>query len=250
MLNLRRRKSVSCFRLFPRRRAHAAAAGTTFVCAVGRWLLALLLMAMACTVLPVQRDTTQFFILTAASETDTAGAEGRGSQRDLSIGLGPVDFPGYLKGREIVARVEGDQLRLSENKRWAESLDSNFQRVLSQDLGAQLGSQRIVLFPWYGRPQIDYQVEVQVHRFDTDDANRARLDARWIIKDGKTRRELLATESSISGTVAPGDSSGAAALSSDINILSARIAQALLGLTEGKGTAAQLLPSAIDLSAR
>lgn len=198
------------------------------------------LIAMACTVLPAQKDTTQFFILTPAPGNASSGSPRSASHRGLSVGLGPIDFPGYLKRREIVTRTSGDQLHLSPNKLWAESLDSNFQRVLSQDLSVQLGTQRIILFPWYGRPQIDYQVEVQVHRFDTDDTNRSQLDARWIIKDGRTGRELLANESNISGTVSASDTAGSEALSSDVNILSVRIAQSLLGLPEGTGTAAEL----------
>jgi len=203
-------------------------------------ILVIPLMAMACTILPAQKDTTQFFILTSAPEVASSGSSRSASHRELSIGLGPIDFPGYLNRREIVTRMSGDQLQLSQNKRWAESLDSNFQRVLGQDLGRQLGTQRIVLFPWYGRPQIDYQVEVQVHRFDTDDTNRSQLNATWIIKDGRTGRELLANESNISGTVSATDAAGSEALSSDLNILSARIAESLLGLTEGTGTAAEL----------
>jgi uncharacterized protein len=216
-----------------------------------RGILAIPLIAMACTVLPAQKDTTQFFILTSAPETASSGSSHPASHRELSIGLGPIDFPGYLKRREIVTRTSGDQIQLSQNKLWAESLDSNFQRVLGQDLARQLGTQRIVLFPWYGRPQLDYQVEVQVQRFDTDDTNRSQLNARWIIKDGKTGRELLANESNISGTVSATDAAGSEALSSDVNILSARIAQSLLGLTEGTGTAAELYnSSAAELSER
>jgi len=205
-------------------------------------LIAIPATLMACTVLPAQKDTSQFFILTSVHQSDTPAAS-VGSHPKLSIGLGPVDFPGYLKRREIVTRVGGDQLHLSEDKRWGESLESNFQRVLSQDLGTQLGTQRIVLFPWYGRPQIDYQIEVQVHRFETDDTNRSQLDARWIIKDGKSGRELLAKQSNISGTVAPGDNAGSEALSADVNILSARIAQSVLSLNQAQGTAAELQDS-------
>jgi uncharacterized lipoprotein YmbA len=210
----------------------------------GWWILALPLIAMACTVLPAQKDTTQFFILTAAPESASSGSSHLAS-RQLSIGLGPIDFPGYLKRREIVTRIDSDQLELSQNKRWAESLDSNFQSVLSQDLGRQLGTQRIVLFPWYGRPQIDYQVEVQVHRFDTDANNRSELRARWIIKDGRTGRELTASESNISSMVPAADVAGSETLSSDVNILSARISQSLLGLTEGIGTAIELHGSSV-----
>jgi uncharacterized protein len=218
---------------------------------MGWWILAMPLIAMACTILPPQKDTTQFFILTPAPESASSSSSSPASHRELSIGLGPIDFPGYLERREIVTRSSGDQLHLSQNKLWAESLDSNFQRVLSQDLGNQLGTQRIVLFPWYGRPQIDYQVEVQVHRFDTDDTNRSQLNARWIIKDGKTGRELLADESNISSTVSAADTAGSEALSSDISTLSAHIARSLLGLAEGNGTAAELHDlSAAKLSER
>lgn len=194
------------------------------------------LLAMACTVLPAQKDTTQFFILTSASGTPSSVSTHDSSRRELSVGLGPINFPGYLKRREIVTRVNGDQLSLSDNQRWAESLDANFQSVLSQDLGAQLNTQRIVLFPWYGRPDINYQVEVQVHRFDTGADNRSHLDARWIVKDGRTGRELVAKESHISSPVAATDPAGSEALSSDVNTLSENIAQSLIPLSEEAGT--------------
>jgi len=213
-------------------------------------LTGILLQQMACTVLPAQKDTTQFFILTAASQPPSSSASTHDpSRRELSVGLGPIDFPGYLKRREIVTRMSGDQLLLSDNKRWAESLDANFQRVLSQDLGMQLGTQRIVLFPWYGRPDINYQVEVQVHRFDIASDNLSHLDARWIIKDGRNGRELMAKESNISSAVAATDAAGSEALSGDVNTLSATIAQSLVGLSEGAETAVKLSnPAAAELA--
>jgi hypothetical protein len=211
----------------------------------------MLLVQMACTVLPAQQDTTEFFILTPASQPPSSGSTHDPSRRELSIALGPINFPGYLKRREIVSRLSGDQLRLSNNKRWAESLDANFQSVLSQDLGTQLGTQRIVLFPWYGRPDIDYRIEVQVHRFDIDADSRSHLHARWIIKDGKTGRELMAKESNISSTVLASDAAGSEALSGDLNTLSANIAQSLIRLSEGAATAVELHnPSAPKLTQR
>jgi uncharacterized protein len=202
------------------------------------WIFAMPFMAMACTVLPAQKDSTQFFILTSRSGS-TASDSRHGVGRELSVGLGPINFPGYLKRREVVTQVGNGQVELSDNKRWAESLDSNFQRVMSQDLAMDLGSQRVVLFPWYGRPDIDYQVEIQVHRFDIDSENRSHLDARWIIKDGKIGRELMARESNILSTVPATDTAGSEALSTDLNTLSASIAQSLRGLAERIGTAAK-----------
>jgi uncharacterized protein len=207
-------------------------------CLIRYWIFAMLFLAAACTVLPAQKDTTQFFILTSRPGS-VSSDPAHGAGRELSIGLGPIDFPGYLKRREIVTQVGSSQVQLSDNKRWAESLDSNFQRVLGQDLATQLGTQRVVLFPWYGRPDIDYQVEVQVHRFDTDSDNRSHLDARWIIKDARTGRELMAQESSFSSTVTANDTVGSEALSGDLNSLSATITQSLMGIAERLNTASK-----------
>jgi uncharacterized protein len=204
---------------------------------LGWYILGFPFLAMSCTVLPAQKDTSQFFILTSSSEPASSDSVNRSSRHELTIGLGPIDFPGYLKRRDIVTRLEGGQLELSDNKRWAESLDSNFQRVLSQDLGLHLRTQGIVLFPWYGRQQLDFQVEVQVQRFETDSAGHSHLQARWIIKDPRTGRELLARESNISSAVQPGDVAGSQALSSDVNTLSSSIAQSLIGLSESAGMA-------------
>jgi uncharacterized protein len=208
-------------------------------CLLRRSIVGISLLTTACTVLPARKDTTQFFILTPASQSPSPGLAHDASRRELSIGLGPIDFPGYLKRRDIVTRVRGGQLEISDSKRWAESLDANFQQVLSQDLGMQLGTQRIVLFPWYGRPDIDCQVEIQVQRFDTDSDHSSHLDARWIIKDGRTGRELWARESNILSTVPASDTAGSEALSGDLNTLSASIAQSVAALTGGTGTRAE-----------
>src|SRR5262249_22231052 len=99
-------------------------------CSLRWWIVGIIFLAMSCTVLPPQKDPWQFFVLTPVSEPATPNSAQNSTHSQLSIGLGPVDFPGYLKRREIVTRVGGGQLQLSDNKRWAESLDANFERVL------------------------------------------------------------------------------------------------------------------------
>ena len=198
--------------------------------------LGVLLLTTACTILPPRKDMSQFFILSPQAQ----GAENThaNSQRQVSLGLGPINFPGYLKRRQVVTRINNDQLQLSENKLWAESLDANFQRVLSQDLAMQLHTQRVVLFPWFGNPPIDYRIEVQVHRFDTDAANQSELIAGWVIKDGKTGQELFSTDSNISSAVSLTDTAGSQALSNDVNTLSVQIAQSIERLSAAPGKVA------------
>ena len=64
---------------------------------------------------------------------------------------------------------------------------------------------------------------------------RGRYYAVPIIKDGKTGRDLTASESNISSPVTATDVAGSEALSSDLNKLSESIAESVLGLTEGVG---------------
>jgi len=200
--------------------------------AIARAWPALFILA-GCTLLPPQPDRSRFFILTAASD----GAQPIAlsvADPNIAVGVGPVGLPGYLKRPELVTRVGSDQLQLSDEERWAEPLDSNFQRVLGQDLSQMLGTQRIVMFPWYGRTRIDYQVEVQVHRFDAGADGQSQLTARWIVLDGKSGAELAAEETTTNASVTGGNAGVPAALSRDLSAFSRQIAERIAELSQAR----------------
>jgi uncharacterized protein len=194
----------------------------------GRLLLSIaaLVALRACTVLPAQPDASRFFLLTPT--TDTVALPEGVTGHELSLGLGPVSFPDYLNRRELVTRVNSDQLVLSDINRWAEPLDANFRNVLAQDLASTLGTRRITIFPWYGSPQIDYQVEIQVHRFETGPGGRSQLDASWFIKDGHSDLELFAGQTTSGSPVSGGDAGDPAALSEDVGVLARAIAERIV----------------------
>jgi uncharacterized lipoprotein YmbA len=190
---------------------------------------AIVFVVSGCTMLPPQKDDSKFFLLVPAAELGS-GARINAPDPKLSIGVGPIKFPEYLRRREIVTRVTADQVDLSDNNRWAEPLDSNFEAVLSQNLSAMLGTQRVMLFPSYSNAKADYQVELSVVRFDTSSDGHSQLTARWIIRDGGTGQEIYATESTTSGPVAKDDIAGSEALSRDLADLSKQIATKIAAL--------------------
>jgi uncharacterized protein len=198
-----------------------------------RLLLLIVPAFQACTILPAVQDRSRFYVLTPATGVPAPAA---GPANNLSIGVGPVSFPGYLKRPEMVTRTDSDRIELSEESRWAGPLDSNFQSVLAQDLSRMLGTQRIVLFPWFGNPKIDYQIEVQVYRFDTGPGNNSQLVARWTVRDGDSGAELFATESTASNPVSGGDAGRAAALSSDVAALSREISSQIIKLDQDRAS--------------
>jgi uncharacterized lipoprotein YmbA len=73
-------------------------------------------------------------------------------------------------------------------------LQENVVRVLSQNLSLQLASDKVVRFPWPSADRPTYQVEIDILRFEADTARRARLVARWVLREVATREMLVVRE--------------------------------------------------------
>jgi len=104
------------------------------------------------------------------------------STNQAVIGLGPIRIPDYLNRPQMVMAISESQYQLSEEHRWAERLDQNISLVLTKFLPSQLGSNRIVRYPWAQRQTIDYQVSIDIIEFHIDALGQSRLTALWLIK--------------------------------------------------------------------
>jgi uncharacterized lipoprotein YmbA len=177
-------------------------------------------------VLAPQPDPSKFYLLTPAADppsTQTAAVQGSGG--GYTLGLGPVKLPAYLDRPQVVTRTSPNQLDVSKTDRWGESLQNNFTSVLTRDLTAQLGTQQIVVFPWYSTTHIDLQVQVEVYRFETDAQGNAQLSAKWTVHDGTGKNILYSAESNLTQPSKPGNTAdAAAALSRTVNDMSREIA--------------------------
>lgn len=140
------------------------------------------------------------------------------------VGVGPVDFPEYLRRPDIVTRTSPTEIDISTNDLWGEPLDKNFKRVLRQNLAQLLNTQKIEEFPWPRNAKIDYQIEVDVERFEKNSDGQSQLVARWIIKDWPSGKDLYASETRVTTPVAAGDPAASAALSNNLATLSEEIA--------------------------
>lgn len=189
------------------------------------------IVVAGCSPLAPRPDSSKYFILTPlAGGVSTPAQVSPTADSQLKIGLGPIDFPDYLRRLEVVTRVAPNQIYISEEKHWAEPLDKNFVRVLSEDLARLLKTQKIEKYPWPRKTQLDYQIAIDVQRFETGTDNQSQLVARWIIKDGSTSKDLYASETIASTPVASGDTGESAALSSDLAILSQAVAAQVTSL--------------------
>ena len=191
--------------------------------------LSLLIFSYGCTVLGPVTDRSRFYILTSDSGAPSRSSIGR---TDLTIGLGPVSIPQYLDRTGLATRIGATRIEYSSNDRWAEPLNECFPRILSQDLSHDLGTDRVILFPWNRSLGVNYQVQVDVTRFEIVSGNDAELYARWLIKDPGSGRILHSGYSNQSRAAGMDGASRTEALSRTVNGLSMDIASELQRLAE------------------
>ena len=98
------------------------------------------------------------------------------------IGLGPIRLPEYLDRFQMVVAVSENKYKLIDNHRWAEKLDQNVSLALFKSLPAQLGTDRMVRYPWPQRPGVDFQVKIDILELNVDQDGQSQLVAQWSIK--------------------------------------------------------------------
>lgn len=148
-------------------------------------IVAAALLAAGCSFAP-RPDPSRFYVLTSLAETETGAP--RDSLSDLHLGVGPLTLPRYLSRGPIVTRTAPNRIAISEVDRWAEPLDEELGRVLSENLSFLLGTERVRRHPWYASERVDLQVVVQVVRLERDSTGEAQLLARWSVRDTAGRQ--------------------------------------------------------------
>lgn len=187
--------------------------------------IAVAVLAAGCLFSP-RPDRSKFFVLSPEAEHGAAPVPSSiGATNQLIVGLGPIKLPEYLDRPEVVTRVAPNRLELSPSDRWAEPLSSDFRQVMAQDLSARLGTQMIIFYPWYRTSHIDYQVTIDVYRFERDSHGTVTLVAHWQVFDG-SGDILYATDSTVTETAGSGEP-GAAALSRALGSLAGQIASSI-----------------------
>jgi hypothetical protein len=149
-----------------------------------------------------------------------------------AIGVVPLTLPGYLDRREIVTRRGRDEIELGEFDLWSEQLKDGATRVLGEDLAILLRTDRVTALAGRGSHPGQYQVAVEVARFEGTAGADVTLEARWRIR-GDDGKELALRRSTVTEVVgAPGYGALVAAMSRALGALSRDIATAIRGLPQ------------------
>lgn len=143
------------------------------------------ILPSGCLLRPAKITTRQFILSAARMESPSAG------QSSLSIGLGAIKLPDYLRRSAMAVRRGEGEIEYLENALWAERLDHSFQRALAANLRSQLPGGRVQLSAWQVN-EVTAVVFISVDRFDVTAEGRGTLAVRWQVET-PDRRQVLRT---------------------------------------------------------
>lgn len=135
----------------------------------------LTLGAVGCSIAP----PAQFYQL-QQSETDAVSVKS-----NAMVLLGPLKIADYLQRENIIQRRLDGSLSLSQEARWAGSLQDDIGQLLLRQISAELGSSRISLYPDRIGMKAQAQVVLSISRLDSGVEQPAVLEAQWRLLDAK-----------------------------------------------------------------
>ena len=114
--------------------------------------------------------------------------------------VGPALVPESVDRPQLVLRLSENRVKIVETARWAEPLDRAIARVLAEDLAQELGSSSVMTYP-QDVERFDYQVLVEVLRFESVLGEAATVDVAWTVRpqNGEARIGRSAVREEVRG---------------------------------------------------
>jgi len=149
-----------------------------------------------------QRLPRLYVLTTLASSADRAAAARAAA---MTIGVGPLVFPDYLDRPQLVTRAGDSEIIAAPFANWAEPLKQNTIRVLVDNLATITDSGGVYRYPWWSEYAPQFQLQMEIDRFDATRNGEAVLTVswEWLDQDGKP---LMARERSILQQTVEGES--------------------------------------------
>ena len=175
-------------------------------------------------------EPIRYYQLSSLSKSDNQRASESENQGTI-IGIGPVDIPRYVDRLQIVTRSAPNVVDLAEFDRWAEPVQTDVKRVLVENVSQLLAGEKAAVAFWDEGLPLDYQVRIEVTRFDFESRGEAILSARWNIIGKDERKPLVLKTSRYTQPAPPDDYSlMVGAMSRNLESLSQEIVSALMPL--------------------
>lgn len=166
-----------------------------------RFVISMCLIGLSGCFGPAATPSSHFYRL-----APVAAASSLPHRQALAIGVGPVEIAQYLDQAQMVTRQGDYEMTLHEYNRWAAPLRNLIPAVLREDLSVRLGTDQVLGYPWlegFGEPE--YQITVDVLRFDCSAALHCSLLAFWAIADLKQHKKMAVRRTELTTVANSGD---------------------------------------------
>ncbi len=132
--------------------------------------------------IPPSEPTTFFRVTQSPIMTKEIVAPALNS-KNIRLGVGPVQIPGYADRPQIVSEGESGKLIVDDLNHWAEPLHDNLERVMVSNLGSMLGAERVYPFPTSFHPDKEsLQVAIEIREMIKQKDGKVRLLVSWNVK--------------------------------------------------------------------
>lgn len=155
---------------------------------LGTAAICLALVTSACSRSP----RVNFYTLAPEAKVEAALS----SRTAPAVAVGPVTLPELVDRPQLVVRVDANRVEILETHRWAEPLKSEIPRLIAQNLGRLLGSDRVSSYQQYAGGDAHYRVLVDILRFESVPGESVTVETAWTLRRSaggapKTGRSLV-----------------------------------------------------------
>ena len=123
---------------------------------------------------------SRFYTLSSGAALERSDA-----QTQYSVAIGPVTVPEIIDRPQIVTHIATNQVQIAEQERWAGPLKSEIPRVIADNLTLLLDGANVYVYPQNVSPNADYQVPVEVQRFDSRLGDAVTVEALWAVRSAQ-----------------------------------------------------------------
>lgn len=161
---------------------------------------------------------SQFYVLTSTID-DSSGSAQSNEMKEISIGIGPVEFSDYMLRPQILTYQRAGKLNYAELERWAEPLDDNFARVVAENLSLLIPTDQIFIFPYRGSARVQYQLVFEILRFAKGEDGQVTLIVMWSVHDEQELKLLTRKKSTYQRPAPTGEETYYEQLTSTMSLL-------------------------------
>ncbi|MCK5353661.1 MAG: membrane integrity-associated transporter subunit PqiC [Methyloprofundus sp.] len=113
----------------------------------------------------------------------------------IAVKVGPISIPDTLDQPNIVTRTGANSLLADEFNRWSGDFQSDIQGIIGENISILLPTNQVILSQEISLLPIDFQVMVNIRRFDGELGGIVTLNADWTVARKGKDKSVMANKS-------------------------------------------------------